>query len=144
MKCIGQAEYAGSIVLTLLPSPRSLHKYFSPQSPAQPVASFCLLDCSFIYSQALGAPCSHTINFSGVSWLKPELGEELLMIGSYSTGPSWGWRRSGDPHSTHPTSSAKSCLAQHFLPSFLVASFQGLLSVPGPYKGPFDEKFEAK
>lgn len=94
--------------------------------------------------QVPGAPCSHTVSFSGVSWLKPERGEELPMVGSYSTGPSWGWGRSGDPHPTHPTSSAKSCLAQHFLPSFLVAGVQGLLSVPGPYKGPFDEKFEAK
>lgn len=29
--------------------------------------------------QVLGAPCSLNISFSGVSWLKPELGEELPM-----------------------------------------------------------------
>jgi len=43
-----------------------------------------------------------------------------------------------------PTFSTKGCLAQHFLPGFPVALFQDLLSAPGPYKGSFDAKFEAK
>ena len=43
-----------------------------------------------------------------------------------------------------PTFPTKGCLAQHFLHGFPVALFQDLLSAPGPYKGSFDAKFEAK
>lgn len=116
-------------------------------------ASFCSVDCLFIGSSSTDwAPGSGVVPAATplaalASPREAELGagrRAALWSGASGTRPFWGGGQLRRHPTPTPTSSTKCCLAQHFPHSFLVAVFQAQLSAPGPYKGSFEEKFEAK